>query len=513
MWVPWGGATGKPAGPGPGPAFGYRTNLFEHVRIGDLVWLSTKHPARDEDTWEVALVLNVEEHELPNDSPANARGQVTLAVAWLWQASEVKAQYGDDVLNTNNVPFVDAPPDNVWFLTDWEVDGVLVDAVAAHCEFVLGDEPSPDSLHRGAVLVPGMLLLGKGNTMKSYVPFGPATDVLALFPAVRLVHDQPSQLWRSGMLIEPAARRAPFDAITYDVIGLARGDNVDPQDKDALIVMGADPLAYVIHGIRYLAYAEGAAARPVVRYGFVVGHDGTRLRVRALHMPAELERAPTPAAVQAQLRATLQGTDTPSQQHWLHFSDGAEFIIGRDEMNVRLAEVLSPILVVGSSYLPLLLGEMPDHRLFVFELAIVGGGAATAADTADAIALVPCTQPSLPRRLDAVQNLVFPASKRRPRPASLHALRGDDARTRRRGNVPVRARRRHRRGRHRRHALCGCRHRCALPAVDQPRESGRGPMRRRLSLVPIPRALAAAWRSASAATLAAPRGAPRRGLR
>lgn len=177
------------------------------------------------------------------------------------------------------------------------------------------------------------------------------------------------------------------------MISLSRAD----ASKGAVVMMGADAHAGVIHGIVYAS--DGNAERR----GFVVGRtpEGV-LRVRALYTVAELLSCENSATSSELLKKAARAARTicarpGKKRHWfLYDRDEVELIVGVDEVYVPVARVLSPFLVVSPSYLPFLLGEYAESRLHVFELGVGGDDA-----------LVSYPHPSLERRLEAIPELIF----------------------------------------------------------------------------------------------------------
>jgi hypothetical protein len=241
----------------------------------------------------------------------------------------------------------------------------------------------------------------QGHVPKQYTPIVQGTDLFALLAAAvgnkttirdALYHDL-EQLWRTGVFGAPQAAET-FEKVALDVIGLSRAD----ASKCAVVMMGADALAGVIHGLVYTS-DDGSERR-----GFAVGRTAEgALRVRALHTVAELLGCESAATSSELLKKAARAARTicarPSEErHWfLYDCADVELIVGVDEVEVPVEHVLSPIIVVCPSYLPLLLGECAASRLHVFELGVGGGDDG----------LAPYPHPSLERRLEAIPGLVF----------------------------------------------------------------------------------------------------------
>lgn len=398
--IPSGWAFGR--GPDGSLSYGMVSNFYERIRIGELVWVPTNCGAST--TWEVALVLDVCSHPLPPGSPADMIERVELYVAWLWRASDVAGQFAAPILSKLNMPVPndDAQRAAWYYLTDW-AQNIWADTVTTHSEFVLGEAPVPDPLHRGVVRILGVIGLASGRggrQPKRYEPFVQGTDILALLDrcvrSTRIAnHHDMEQLWRTGVFGVLGAPQAAalFDTVELDVIGLSRAD----ASKGAVVMMGADARAGVIHGVVYAS--DGGAERR----GFAVGRtpEGA-LRVRALFTVAELLSFENAAASSDLLKKAARAARAicakpGKKRHWfLYGRDEVELIVGIDEVVVPVARIRSPFLVVNPSYLPFLLGEYAESRLHVFELGVGGDDG-----------LVPYPHPSLERRLEAIPELIF----------------------------------------------------------------------------------------------------------
>lgn len=202
--IPEGWAFGR--GPDGNLSYGMVSSFYEHIRIGELVWVPTNYDTST--TWEVALVLDVCSHPLPQGSPADMIERVELNVAWLWRASDVAAKFDGRLLSKLQIP---VPTDDaqraVWYyLTDW-TQNVWADTITTHAEFVLGDAQEPDPLHHGVVRVLGFIGLASGNQgrqPKRFEPIVQGTDLFALLGKKAgtmrdaQYHDQ-EQLWRTGV--------------------------------------------------------------------------------------------------------------------------------------------------------------------------------------------------------------------------------------------------------------------------------------------------------------------------
>ena len=385
---------------------GLTTDFYERFRVGDCAWLPTDYMGSR--TWEACVILDVGSHPVPEGSPAGSREQVELNVAWLWKASDVAAKFPRQVDALHlPVPIDDAQRDRWYYLTDW-TQNVWADTITTHAEFVLGAAPVPDPLHHGAVRILGFMHTTKRDHLpKQYTPIVQGTDLFALLAAAvgkkttlrdARYHDL-QQLWRTGVFGAPQAAE-PFDKVALDVIGLSRVD----ASKGAVVMMGADARAGVIHGLVYVG-DDGAERR-----GFAVGRTAAgALRVRALYTVADLLGCESAATSSEQLKKAARAARTicarpGKKRHWfLYDGDDVELIVGVDEVEVPVARVRSPILVVSPSYLPFLLGECAESRLHVFELGVGGDDG-----------LAPYPHPSLERRLEAIPELVFGTDGARP---------------------------------------------------------------------------------------------------
>jgi hypothetical protein len=94
---------------------------------------------------------------------------VEACIAWLWHAATLESDI--------DIPHIGHA--GVWFLTDWQIF-VNVTQLACQCEGrrLLHGEQMPDDLHRGVVIVPGILHLAKkGRTRTRYEPFENNSDL------------------------------------------------------------------------------------------------------------------------------------------------------------------------------------------------------------------------------------------------------------------------------------------------------------------------------------------------